>query len=41
MLWWLKNEKSFQIAVESENLAAKRLYEKLGFEEQTLVVYAK
>lgn len=36
-----ENEKSFQIAVESENLAAKRLYEKLGFEEQTQVVYAK
>ena len=36
-----ENEKAFQIAVESDNLAAKRLYEKLGFEEQTQVVYAK
>ena len=36
-----ENEKAFQIAVESDNLAAKRLYESLGFEEQTQVVYAK
>ncbi len=36
-----ENEKAFQIAVESDNLAAKRLYEKLGFKEQTQVFYVK
>ena len=30
-----ENDKAFQIAVESDNLAAKRLYENLGFEERT------
>lgn len=28
-----ENEKIFQIAVESANIAAKSLYEKLGFKE--------
>lgn len=36
-----ENEKAFQIAVESANIAAKSLYEKLGFKEQTQVFYAK
>ncbi|WP_371129359.1 GNAT family N-acetyltransferase [Streptococcus gallolyticus] len=36
-----ENEKAFQIAVESANIAAKSLYEKLGFKEQTQVFYVK
>lgn len=36
-----ENEKTFQIAVESANITAKSLYEKLGFKEQTQVFYAK
>ena len=34
-----KNDKEFQIAVEDDNVCAKRLYEKLGFVTQTQVVY--
>lgn len=34
-----QNEKAFQIAVEDSNVAAKRLYEKIGFVKQTQVVY--
>lgn len=34
-----KNEKPFQIAVEDDNLIAKRLYENIGFTKQTQVVY--
>ena len=34
-----QNEKEFQIAVEDDNVCAKRLYEKLGFVTQTQVVY--
>lgn len=34
-----KNDKEFQIAVEDDNVGAKRLYEKLGFVTQTQVVY--
>lgn len=37
----LENEKAFQIAVDSQNRGAKRLYGKLGFTEQTQVAYAK
>ena len=36
-----KNDKAFQIAVEDSNVAAKRLYEKIGFVKQTQVVYLK
>ena len=36
-----QNDKSFQIAVEDSNVAAKRLYEKIGFVKQTQVVYLK
>lgn len=36
-----KNDKEFQIAVEDDNVCAKRLYEKLGFVTQTQVVYLK
>ena len=34
-----KNDKPFQIAVEDDNLIAKRLYENIGFTKQTQVVY--
>ena len=34
-----ENDKSFQIAVEDDNIGAKRLYEKIGFIKQTQVVY--
>lgn len=34
-----KNDKPFQIAVEDDNLIAKRLYENIGFIKQTQVVY--
>ena len=34
-----KNDKTFQIAVEDDNLIAKRLYENIGFTKQTQVVY--
>lgn len=34
-----QNDKAFQIAVEDSNVAAKRLYEKIGFVKQTQVVY--
>ena len=34
-----QNDKSFQIAVEDDNIGAKRLYEKIGFVKQTQVVY--
>lgn len=34
-----KDHKSFQIAVESDNLVAKNLYEKLGFVSQSEVIY--
>ena len=34
-----KNDKEFQIAVEDDNVGAKRLYEKIGFVKQTQVVY--
>ena len=34
-----KNDKPFQIAVEDDNLIAKRLYENIGFTKQTHVVY--
>ena len=37
----LKNDKTFQIAVEDDNVGAKRLYEKIGFVKQTQVVYLK
>lgn len=33
------NDKSFQIAVEDDNVGAKHLYEKIGFVKQTQVVY--
>ena len=36
-----QNDKSFQIAVEDDNIGAKRLYEKIGFVKQTQVVYLK
>ena len=36
-----QNDKEFQIAVEDDNVGAKRLYEKLGFVTQTQVVYLK
>ena len=36
-----KNDKEFQIAVEDDNVGAKRLYEKIGFVTQTQVVYLK
>ena len=35
------NDKSFQIAVEDDNVGAKHLYEKIGFVKQTQVVYLK
>ena len=35
------NDKSFQIAVEDNNIGAKHLYEKIGFTNQTQVVYLK
>lgn len=35
------NDKSFQIAVEDDNVGAKYLYEKIGFVKQTQVVYLK
>ena len=35
------NDKSFQIAVEDDNVGAKNLYEKIGFVKQTQVVYLK
>lgn len=35
------NDKSFQIAVEDDNVGAKHLYEKIGFAKQTQVVYLK
>lgn len=35
------NDKSFQIAVEDNNIGAKHLYEKIGFTKQTQVVYLK
>lgn len=34
-----KNDNPFQIAVEDDNLIAKRLYENIGFTKQTQVVY--
>ncbi|HFI0079798.1 TPA: GNAT family N-acetyltransferase [Streptococcus suis] len=34
-----KNDKPFQIAVEDDNLIAKRLYENIGFTKQTQVIY--
>ena len=34
-----QNDKEFQIAVEDSNVGAKRLYEKIGFVNQTQVVY--
>ncbi|WP_314678330.1 GNAT family N-acetyltransferase [uncultured Streptococcus sp.] len=37
----VQNEKTFQIAVEDDNVGAKRLYEKIGFVKQTQVVYLK
>lgn len=37
----LKNDKTFQIAVEDDNVGAKHLYEKIGFVKQTQVVYLK
>ena len=36
-----QNDKEFQIAVEDDNVGAKRLYEKIGFVTQTQVVYLK
>lgn len=36
-----KTDKSFQIAVEDNNIAAKELYKKLGFCFQTQVIYLK
>lgn len=36
-----QNDKAFQIAVEDDNIGAKRLYEKIGFVTQTQVVYLK
>lgn len=36
-----QNDKFFQIAVEDDNIGAKRLYEKIGFVKQTQVVYLK
>lgn len=36
-----QNDKAFQIAVEDSNVAAKRLYEKIGFVKQTQVIYLK
>lgn len=36
-----QNDKAFQIAVEDDNIGAKRLYEKIGFVKQTQVVYLK
>ncbi len=36
-----RNDKPFQIAVEDDNVGAKRLYEKIGFVKQTQVVYLK
>lgn len=36
-----QNDKAFQIAVEDDNIGAKRLYEKIGFVKQTKVVYLK
>lgn len=36
-----QNDKAFQIAVEDDNVGAKRLYEKIGFVTQTQVVYLK
>ncbi|HFI0042001.1 TPA: GNAT family N-acetyltransferase [Streptococcus suis] len=36
-----RNSKDFQIAVEEENEGAWMLYRKLGFEEQTQIVYLK
>ncbi|MDU6561794.1 MAG: GNAT family N-acetyltransferase [Streptococcus sp.] len=36
-----KNDKSLQIALEDDNIGAKRLYEKIGFVKQTQVVYLK
>lgn len=37
----VQNDKPFQIAVEDDNIGAKRLYEKIGFVKQTQVVYLK
>ena len=34
-----QNDREFQIAVEDNNVGAKRLYEKIGFVKQTQVVY--
>ena len=36
-----QNDKAFQIAVEDDNVGAKRLYEKIGFVKQTQAVYLK
>ena len=36
-----QNDKFFQIAVEDDNIGAKRLYEKIGFVKQTQLVYLK
>ncbi|HFI0631827.1 TPA: GNAT family N-acetyltransferase [Streptococcus suis] len=36
-----RNSKAFQIAVEEENECAWKLYRKLGFEEQTQIVYLR
>ncbi|HFI0254145.1 TPA: GNAT family N-acetyltransferase [Streptococcus suis] len=36
-----RNSKDFQIAVEEENEGAWKLYRKLGFKEQTQIVYLK
>lgn len=34
-----QNDKAFQIAVEDDNVGARRLYEKIGFTEQTQIIY--
>ncbi|MDQ0222405.1 GNAT family N-acetyltransferase [Streptococcus moroccensis] len=34
-----QNDKAFQIAVEDDNVGAMRLYEKIGFAEQTQIIY--
>ncbi len=34
-----QNDKAFQIAVEDDNVGARRLYEKIGFAEQTQIIY--
>lgn len=34
-----QTDKAFQIAVEDDNVGARRLYEKIGFAEQTQIIY--